>query len=369
MKNNIALLLFIVILSFSCTENQQQSGNIKTIELQKTKDIQPVSSFISGVRYIELKYPENISPGKIESVKLLNNEIVVQQKYSGKNSLIRFSANGEFLNKIGELSETKDIQNPRDIVSYNNDFAVWGQNSVHIFSKAGDYQRKIMNLNKPGNRFLYSDGKFWFFHESTPPGYLSGYTLAGKLDNVFHPVKNTVESTEYSAIAEVKNNNFHLFSPLNDTIFVFSGEKLTPKYVIEGGSYPTYIELISSQNFDDEFEKSKFINNNQHWRITRYLENEDFIFVVYRLGSYPFHLIINKSDWQVSYIKDFINDIDGGIWDDPFYLSENNELYVPLASYQVSGHTVKNKKRHNFDEQMDIAQQNDNPFLMVCKLK
>jgi hypothetical protein len=365
MKNSVKLGFVLLAVTVSCSTGEQKTGEVKTIVLQETKDIQPASSFISGVDYIELQYPEEIKPGRIQRLKLLNREIILQQRYGGETSILRFSRKGVFINQIGK----NEIQNPRDIISYNNDFAVWDENAVKVFSKTGEFQRKIFNVREPGNRFFYSKGKFYLFHETTAPGYLSEYSTEGKKEHVFHPQNTAFESNGNASVTELKKDHFHLFSPLNDTIYSFSNRRLTPEYIIDGDEYPTYTEVLKKMGEKSDAETSKYIRNNQHWTITTYLENQNFIFIDYSLGSYPFNIIIRKSDGQTSYIKEFINDIDGGIWDDPFFLSEEDELFIPLNSYQISGHTIKNKKRHEFDEQMDKAQQSDNPVIMICKLK
>lgn len=365
MKNIVKIFIILFVLNISCSTSEQKTGDVKTIVLKETKDIQPASSYISGVDYIELKYPEEIEPGRILDIKLLNKEIIVKQRYGGETSLLGFSKNGVFINQIGK----NEIQNPRDIINYNNDFAVWDETGVKVFSKTGEYQRKIFNARGPGSRFFYSKGKFYLFHETTAPGYLSEYSTDGKKEHVFHPLKVEFESDGNPSVTELRKDYFHLFSPINDTIYAFSNRQLTPKYIIDGNSHPTYIEVLKKIGLESESEKLRYIRNNQHWTITTYLENQKFIFIDYSLGSYPFNIIIRKSDWQISYVKEFINDIDGGVWDDPYFLSDENKLYIPLTSYQISGHTIKNKKRHKFDEQMEKAQQNDNPVLMVCKLK
>jgi hypothetical protein len=50
-------------------------------------------------------------------------------------------------------------------------------------------------------------------------------------------------------------------------------------------------------------------------------------------------------------------------------LSEENELYIPLNSYQIDGHDIKNKKRHTFEEIQKKTEGSENPVIMVCKLK
>ncbi|MCG6189367.1 6-bladed beta-propeller [Maribellus maritimus] len=365
MKNKVKILIILFVIHISCSTGDPNTGDIRKIVLKETKDVQPVSSFASDIDYIELKYQGEVQPGRIQNVKLLDNEIIVKQRYGGETSLLRFSKRGEFLNQIGK----NRIQNLRDIISYNNDFAVWDEVGIKVFSKNGEFQRKIFNVNEPGSRFFYSKSKFYLFHETNAPGYITEYSMEGKKENVFRPLKAEFENEGNPSVTELGKDNFHLFSPINDTIYVFSNQKLLPQYVFDGKPYPTYIEILKKAESMSEYERIKYIRNNQHWKVRTYLENDNFIFIDYSLGSYPSNIIIRKSDWQISYVKEFINDIDGGVWDDPYYLSDKDELYIPLTSYQISGHTIKNKKRHEFDEQKEKALQSDNPVILVCKLK
>jgi hypothetical protein len=70
---------------------------------------------------------------------------------------------------------------------YNDDYAVWDQSGVYVFSKSGEYQRKLFDADRPGNRFFYSQNKFYLFHETTAPGYISEYSTSGTPEHIYKP--------------------------------------------------------------------------------------------------------------------------------------------------------------------------------------
>ncbi len=366
-----AYLLVFIVISFSCSTTEKKEKNIKTILLKKTKEIQPISSFVSELDYIELKSPDSsLVIREIEDLKLFNNDIIIKHRVGSGSGFMRFSGKGVFLNKIGENKDKPGgILNPHDIIMYKNGYAVWAQRGIYLFSKSGEYQSKLFDVRLPGNSFFYSGNKFCFFHENTSPGYLSEYSPDGSLTHVFNPVKQDNPEIGNSAVTEIVKDSFHLFSPVNDTIFAFAHEKLLPEYVVEGKSYPTLEQILKKFDSRDSIKTVRYINSTQHWILKTYLENRNYIFIVYQLGSYPFHLIIQKSNWKITYVKEFINDIDGGVWDDPVFLSDNDELYIPLYAYQITSHEIRNKKRHGFDKIINRAKLTGNPVIMRCKLK
>jgi len=371
MNYKIKICLLLVVFGFSCSTTEKKTNGLKKIVLRKTSQIQPISGFVGSVDYVEFSFPEKpLIIGQIDDAKVLDNNIYIKQHVSRETGILRFSANGKFLNAVGTNGRgAGEIQNPRDLVVYQNNLAVWDQSEILIFSKTGNFISKLFDAHLPGNSFFCSQNNFYLFHETTAPGLLSKYSTEGDLQNVFHPYQNEFAGTGYSRVWEAAKDSFHLFSPINDTIYSFSSEKLIPQYEIVGKGNPTFIQLLKKAEKREPMELLKYINTNRHWVIHRYLENRNFIFVAYRLGSSSYNLLIRKENWETFYYETLINDIDGGVWSDPVYLSENDELYVPLNAYQITGHKIKNKKRHEFDEIQKETDMNDNPKIMICKLK
>ncbi len=369
MKNTFKIIVVLIVLGFGCSKKKQNPADFKKIVLKKNENVEVLSRFVSELEYIDLQYPADSLIGPIESLKLLGNNIIVKQRNAGNFSYLRFSEDGEFLNKIGPGSEDGALQTPRDILKYDDKFAVWDEGGVHALSESGNYIGKIVDTRQTGNSFFYSLDNFYLFHESNGPGYLSKYSRNGKLSEVYKAGNKQADDLNYSRVIEMVEDSFHLFSPVNDTVFAFSREQLSPNYLIEGEQYPTLANALKKINDFDETDKLKYLHNNKHWVIKRYLENPNFIFVVYRLASDSHYLIIRKSDWKTTYFERAINDIDGGIWDYPMYLSDEDELYIPLGTHQIAGHKMLNKKRFGFDDVIKRNLENQSPVIMKCKLK
>ncbi|MBT3383152.1 MAG: 6-bladed beta-propeller [Prolixibacteraceae bacterium] len=368
MKFNTIYFLVFILINVSCSKNDDFGKAVKTIYLKETKDILPISSFIKKLDYLELSFQaDEISIGKIEGIKNIGNEIIIKQRKARETSYLRFSKDGVFKNIIAQSGNEIDVF--KDIIKYNKDFAVWGETGIHIISGTGKYKKKLFELDVPGNSFFYSKNKFFLFHESVSPGYLSRYNSNGKQEKVYFPNENQTTNSGYSNISMLGKDNYQFFSPLIDTVFAFSENKLIPKYRVDGSPFPTFIQILENVGDLDRLETLKYINNNQHVVIKNYLENRNYIFITYWVGSISNNLIINKKSWQTTYFDKAINDIDGGIWGTPLYLSDDDILYIPINSSRIGSHKILNKRKRGFVKLKEKNQVGDNSIIMRCKLK
>lgn len=359
----------MTLIGFGCSEKETATESIRQIVLKENKDVEVLSRFVSGIEYLDLNYPADSLVGPIKNLKLINDEIIVKQRHGNSLKYVRFSEDGEFLNEIGHSGGTGNLQVPHDILAFDNKFAIWDNEGVHVISKTGEYLEKKFNTSHSGNSFFYAKPNFYLFHESNGPGYLAEHSNNGEMLQVFKPENLKFDDLDYSRVTELEPDGFHLFSPINDTIFSYADKQLSPQYLIQGEKYPTLVNVLKEISSLNETDKLKYLHNNKHWVIKRYLENPNYIFVVYRLASDSYYMLIRKSDWETSYFERVINDIDGGIWDYPVYLSYDDELYIPLGKYQITGHKILNKKRFDFEEVKKRNLQNGNPVIMKCKLK
>jgi uncharacterized protein YjiK len=119
----------------------------------------------------------------------------------------------------------------------------------------------------------------------------------------------------------------------------------------------------------DQLETLKYIHNMQYVVVKNYLENKNYIFITYWIGSNSCTVIIRKKTWETRYYARGVNNIDGGIWDKAFYLSDDDELYIPISSYKISGHKISDKKNKGFEKLQEKIQVSGNPVIMRCKLK
>ena len=371
MKFNTIYFLVFTILINSCSKRADVGDALKTIHLTKSKDVLPISIFIKDLDYLELKFPSNkIEIGEIKDLKIIDNEIIIKQRKAKEISFLRFSKDGTYKNKITQNGkEIPDLLLPRDIIQYQNDYAIWGQSGIHIISKNGKYKEKLFDVNKTGNSFLFSKNSFFLFHESTSPGYLSQYNVKGTQEKIYNPTNRQISDLGYSKIFPQGKENHHLFSPMTDTVFSFFENEIIPKYILDGSPFTPFMQILKNVEDLEKQEALKYINENQHVVVKNYLENKNYIFITYWVGSNSSNVLIDKKNWESIYFSTGINDIDGGIWDTPLYLSDDDILYIPINSYKIGSHKIVNKKRKGFSKLKEKTQFGDNPIIMRCKLK
>ncbi|MDX8340176.1 6-bladed beta-propeller [Draconibacterium sp. IB214405] len=370
MKHTIIGLLFVSLFFTSCTEKPVEESGLPEILLKKSKDILPISSFIKKLDYLELKVHEaGMELGDITYIKELNGDLIVLQRRAREISFIRFSKKGDFLNTVVSNKEgTGKIKVPLDIISYKNDFAVLADDGIYIVGKDGEYKSRLIATEMPGTKFFESNNRFFVVNDVPDYGLYTVYTSNGEVKNMSFP-EARLKDLGRSNLAMSGAANIVMVSSYSDTVFAYQKTAFKPEYLIESDGYPSFAETWRNKETKDDMETLKYMHNNQHSKIKSYFENKNYIFLTYWLGSYQTTALIKKRGWETTYFTEAVNNIDGGIWDNPTFLSPNNELYIPITAYKVGGHKISDKRHKEFEKvQLHIAA-TGNPVLMRCQLK
>jgi len=363
------LLGILVLFISSCNQPSPVTVTPSEIILQQSNDVLPISSFAESVDYIELKLDQvGISLGEVEAVKQIDDDWIIQHRMSGSTSFIRFNRHGDFITELaGE--KMKEIREPEDIIAYDKGYAVLAQNGVHLISKDGKYIQKLVNQNQTiGNRFFVEGGHFYILNEK-----LAGQILVDAGDAVRQSTKEDVlplqvQRTMYTN-SQVFSKTKSYFSVLSDSIYrhIANGAENVTK--LTGDGTPTFAEIVRNMKGMEEKDGLKYLRETNHVMVRKYLENNQFIYLTYWVGSVSSTFILNKADGTFHYFGQGVNDIDGGIWDRPLYLTSGNDLVIPLTAYKISGHKISNKKVKGFDRLQAKIASSENPVLMLCKLK
>ena len=370
MKLNNFFLITILFIS-SCSVVEKTDDDIKTINLKESRDILPISTFIQNIEYLELDISSvNIEIGAIQDLKVLGGDIIIKHSRAGITNFVRFSKNGKFIVDITKNRKGEDLVfKPSDIVEYRNDYAVLGANGIHIISKNGKYKGNLFDKKMPGNNFFVTNNKFYLINSKVSTNFLTEIGNQSYQEELDILNNSNLSRQGYSGISYLGKNKLHLVSFLNDTVFAFSGRRQTPQYYIDAEPNPTFSKVLQNNSDRDQLETLKHIHNTQYVILKNYLENKNFIFMTYWIGSNASNLIINKQNWAVRYFATGVNNIDGGIWNKPGYLSDNNELYIPLSSYEISGHKITDKRHKEFENLQARITASGNPVIMKCILE
>ncbi|WP_297095912.1 6-bladed beta-propeller [uncultured Draconibacterium sp.] len=370
MKHTITILLFASLFFTSCTEKPADQSGLPEILLKKSQDILPISSFVENLDYLELKVNEaKIEFGDILDVKELDGDLIIHQRRAREISFIRFTRKGDFINTIVSNREgSGKIKQPLDIICYQNDFAVLAEDGIYIVGKDGKYKAKLIAAKMPGTKFFESNNQFYVVNDVPDYGLYTVYSQNGNAKKVSFP-EDRLKDLGHSNLAVSGTNNISLVSSYSDTVFAYNNSAFQPEYLIESDGYPSFAEMWRNTGDKDDIETLKYIHNTHHSKIKSYFENSNYIFLTYWLGSHQTTALINKNGWEATYFAEAVNNIDGGIWDNPSFLSQANELYIPITAYKVSGHKISDKRHNEFEKvQLHIAA-TGNPVLMRCQLK
>lgn len=372
MKVNLILLLILLLIS--CKKgNPGKELNDQQILLLKDEDkTVKLSELFSEINYVPLQTTKKSFIGEIIHIKLFDKTYYILNQ-AGENSNIKtFSYNGKYLGTVGNTGAgAKEIFKPRDFVLNRDVLYVWDNKGIHSFSRNGNYLKFMLKAHFVGRIFFYSEKSFFFLHELNPPGFLSKYDVKGNLEKVFIPFDLWLGAFEHAKIIEIKES-FHIFSPVVDTIYSYSNDNLIPKYFIQCNSAKSLGKLFLDNKNLNPYELSKVINKTPHFNITHYNENENYIYMSYLINRKKNMLLINKNTWNQLHFSDYINDFDHGLFGDAVLLTDDDQLVVPLHSYELLDYFKKNKNLTVPGPFWSLANRislNNNPVLMICKLE
>lgn len=370
MKHTTIILLSLLLIFNSCTEKPAVNNGIPEILLKKSTDILPISSFVDNLNYLELKVNEaKIEFGDILNVKEIDGDLIILQRRAREISFIRFTKAGDFINTIVSNKEgSGKIKNPLDIIAYQKDFAVLAEDGIYIVGKDGKYKTKLIGAKMPGSKFFESKNRFYVVNDVPDYGLYTVYSENQKAKKMVFP-EERLKDLGRSNLAASGAQNITLVSSYSDTVFAYRNNTFKPAYLIESDGYPSFAKIWLNTCDKDDIETLKYIHNTHHSKIKSYFENNNYIFLTYWLGSHQTTALIKKNTWETMYFAEAVNNIDGGIWDNPSFLSQKNELYIPITAYKVGGHKISDKRHKEFEKvQLHIAA-TGNPILMRCRLK
>lgn len=360
----LALALLTVLLA--C--NQAETGHKGPLEisLKQSTDVIPISGFVSSVEYIELKLNEaGISLGEVEAVKKIGDDWLIKHRQSGSSSFLRLNKNGAFIIELAG-KKNKEIQTPLDIIEYKNGYAILAGNGIHEVAKDGKYIKQLVKGASSGSCFFEDRNQFYILNE-LKEGEI--FEKAGNSSRSAENLPDRVQRMMYTSVQDAGKNQVHFFSTLSDKVYALENKNAEPVVMLSGDELPTFADVLEKAKDMDELETIKFLRESEHVIVRKYLENQDYIYLTYWVGSYSTTAILNKKTSETRYLGIGVNDIDGGIWERPLFLTSKNELVIPLSAYKIGGHKISNKKERHFARLQEKIAASGNPVLMLCKLK
>jgi len=420
--NNFVLSIFFCLLG--CSENiDRNSEGITKIDIGlNIQNFKPMklSEVASSIKYIRLQSFSGFPIGSILSFDMSGSYIVVEAKQGVDTKILLFNNKGKFLRKIGRqgsgpgeyrypgkvylLNDLILIPNIKNIMVYDlmgNFLEIFSgsvfsdissryhnwlplSNSeilVQVANRSGDEQFRIVKTNKEGSiiRGYYNTTKFKPFYPKRSGGTdtRSGY---------FYQFEDRIRYKEI----------------VNDTIWEVLPDTLIPVYIMNRGKF----------GLDVDYRTLPREQRHKDIRINTVLEIDDYIFFeMATMEHYPFRFykgimgngakwpypilgVFNKKKGETFFVEPsnvfgeefplgfptgLENDIDGGINFFPCYKASDSVLVSWIDAYKLKEFAaskafqmtvpIYSKKKNDFERLASSLSIDDNPVLMVVKLK
>ena len=423
--NPIACCLVLYI--FGCTENTgRNTEGIITIDLESNiKNFKPMklSEIASSVDYIPLQSSSDFMIGYIGSIDVSEQFIVVGAKQGMDTKILLFDNKGNYIREIGRQGKGPGEYQITGRPYFLDDCiyvpSVIGKPNVLIYDITGKFIKAcsyplhhISSIHSnwlpiSPNEFLLQvpnnsgDQDFRIIKVDCQGKTLKGFPNSMK----FQPFNPNVFSTDSQA------SQFYIFDDKirykevrNDTTWELSDEKLKARYIIYRGRFGSNVDFRS-------LPVEKF--NEDKVRIIRIFETRKFMFFETLFKKlYPFNFymeynmitgtnrsftilgVYNKELGNTYFVKPsniddlefppgiptgLENDMDGGInffpthkasdsvlvsWIDAYKLNE----YIASEAFQKAA-PIYTEKKKDLEKLASSLSENDNPVLMVVKLK
>jgi hypothetical protein len=393
-RNKIVHLTLLISIA-SCQSPKekvtiQNVDNVYRVDIESSiehKSELKISDISSEIVYIPLETTEDNLIRKILKVYCSEKNIYV----GDANGLYQFTDSGKFIRQIGSLGRGPGEHSSLMDFTVNekgNTVIIQGEFSIVAYDLEGNY---VENLNKlPGSKFIFfNPDKIAFYkpNDIESPVNLVITSLDLKPIREFYnktPKPRTKTTFRYAPLY-VFNDHVFFKENFNDTLFCLRDSILIP-YIIFNEK-----DLLLDHSFElpngDLSDLIRHLDLVEDKLLTHsILESERHVFISYIQGQNPrtqrnVRFIFNKEDNSTYCISngEFINDIDGGMGFFPQLITDTQNLVKWIDVNVFKAHTASNAflnsspkyplKKKGLEELSSSLKENDNPVLMVVKLK
>jgi hypothetical protein len=326
----------------------------------------------------------------ILSLNVTEKNIFVGSNPSG---LSVFDINGNFVNKIGKIG-----YGPGEY-KYGNDFAfdsseqivyVLDNKSILVYSIKNQYLRKISleKLNGNFRQIQFQNGNILLFEGITSGYGKYNWVVIDTLGNIICEKLNHIPPFVCTIgfrndVSYFYNGIIHYWDSFNDTIFSIKENNPFPKFVFE--NYPERLPLhdITWDQYENKYIDIRRILESHNYLYLFYFFKQSYFTLVYCKKSMLIYTVGHSDDEDKRFCgPGIINDIDSGLGFAPyqyFQLGKDEYLVSWAFAYQIKAHVASDafknstpkypEKKKELERLANSLSENDNPVLMIVKLK
>lgn len=345
-----------------------------------------LSDFGSQASYIPLSKKPLIE--WITSIQAADNKLFIA---ISPQQLLVYDFNGNFLHNVGNQGKGPGEYNRLDaftIDELDKKIYVLDHNRILVFLWNGNFEQAI-DISAFGGIFVdigYLNNQLILFENINLGRAKYNWLVVDELGNEQQSKLNTVpefktQSTKLNKLTYHFKDHYGYWNSLNDTIFSISSNNYSMHYLFAQNNY-----RLTQDNFDD-----RTIYSQKIFRPDLFIESNKYLFIRYNMEGKSGHAVLNNLTGETQtlerkYTDDahlgFINDLDGGVSFNPetlIKLDGNDYLVASVNSITLKEYIRTNEfktstpkypeKHRELEELANSLSENDNPVLMLVKLK
>jgi WD40 repeat protein len=388
MKRYFILFIIIQIFFLGCNKVTNLTTSIELQGVGQVRQLSISTLGIDDVKYVPLATDSIFRLTEIIKMKVLNGKFYINDR--GRNSkILKFNDSGDFLYKIGNRGK-----GPQEYL-FSTDFSVAPQNKnvyvlssqenkIYVYAPDGTFIRTLITPSEKTSILYCLDNNIFCYNENVDGSVKESIYI---IDYEGNTIKNYANKFPYrfkgidtgfnECILYSFENQLNLKELHSDTLFVYSNFQFTPKYIFKQGAKKILPEVRSTLDL------SNFITVIPKYIIQRSIfESKNYFFFLFDLNNQYYCLIYFKKDGTQLFIdgnKGFINDFDGGPNILPKTIKDDNTIVSWIEAYELKAYVAskafKNstpkypEKKKELEELANNLNENDNPVLMLVKLK
>lgn len=376
--------LFSCFFLQGCERSFKSKETFEKISFQGLKT-EVLSQIVEKIDYVILKNP-NKAFVQVDKMFVADKSLVFVDLF-GKQALLHFDSDGNFLNSIGKIGEgPEEYLNAIDVAYSSNEklIEILSTRGIIQFGLDGIFISKVDLEFKP-HRFLKIDRSHYVFYI---PEVMASELRQGYEENILYkyewkskkmiPLLDPIFPDVLNFMGD-KNNLFHLGSQVVfsssfcDTIYFISSNTEKKKFFLDFGSSQidltnlynlTAYQLVEQINSDDLRQKSLHVPHlfyNERYLTSSFLKDRFFHFFVYDLE--------NKKTYLSSSLK---NDLDSGPGLGVIKMMDEEYIYSVFEPEELIQHAQKlaSNPESRDDSFFNLIENlSGDDFLVVAKYK
>jgi hypothetical protein len=379
------IVIFFLACLLSCQNQRSQYTKqlpvfyLENIEITTEIKLSELSFF--EIKYIPLETKEESLLQGVSNLKFCEENILVHFF----ETILKFKPDGSFIAKIGNQGRGPDEFQTAQAVNLNPKtksiyvLSRW-ENKFYVYSKNGEFIRSFSSPSNSSDFIFTEDGILCYSNNSFADVEYS-YNLIDTTGSIIKRFQNKYvfqfeKPSEIYVIPDesifyAHNNQTFKKEVHSDTIYKFENLDFIPHIVIDHRRRLFPVELRSKSG-------SEIVSlSGNYWIQNNLFEFGDFLYYQF---SFVNRLITSKDNSiKPIIVKRIINDLDGGPDIDPITNKDDFTIVGWVDAFRLKAHVesesfrnstpIYPEKKKQLEELAASLDENDNPVLMLVKLK